>query len=262
MKVTAWFFVLLTCFACSNNKPLFDRTEPTQTGVTFVNQLHETEQENVLAFEYFYNGGGVAIGDLNNDSLPDLFFTGNQVDNKLYRNNGSLTFTDVSAKVGVSGRTGGWKTGVTLADVNADGWLDIYVCYSGLRSDSLRRNQLFINNKSLNSKFPTFTDRATEYGLADAGYSVQANFFDYDRDGDLDCFLINHNLKNFQRKEAAVMRATRDPNAGDKLFRNDAGHFTDVSALAGIKGNPLGFGLSCAVSDLTGDGWPADHHDR
>ena len=155
-----------------------------------------------------------------------------------------------------SGRKGGWKTGVTLADVNADGWLDIYVCYSGLRSDTLRRNQLFINNHSTGGNPPTFTDRAAEYGLADAGYSVQATFFDYDLDGDLDCFLINHNLKNFQRKEAAAMRATRDPNAGDKLFRNEGGHFVDVSEGAGIKGNPLGFGLSCAVSDINGDGRP------
>ncbi|MFD2573411.1 VCBS repeat-containing protein [Spirosoma soli] len=217
-----------------------------------MNQLRETEQENVLAFEYFYNGGGVAAGDLNNDGLPDLFFTGNQVENKLYINKGKLVFTDISATAGVSGRKGGWKTGVTLADVNADGWLDVYVCYSGLRSDSLRRNQLFINNHNL-----TFTDRAAEYGLADSGYSVQANFFDYDRDGDLDCFLINHNLKNYQRKEAAVMRAERNYNAGDKLFQNDGkGHFTDVSVKAGIKGNPLGFGLGVSVSDVNSDGYP------
>ena len=239
----------------------------------------------MLAFEYFYNGGGVATGDLNNDGLVDLFFTGNQVDNKLYLNKGklngsSLRFEDVSAKAGIRGRKGGWKTGVTLADVNADGWLDIYVCYSGLRSDSLRRNQLFINNKNL-----TFTDRAAEYGLADSGYSVQANFFDYDLDGDLDCFLINHNLKNYQRKEAAVMRAERDYNAGDKLFRNmtrerrkggrggeeegETGRmlgahsslsssppFIDVSEQAGIKGNPLGFGLGVSVSDVNRDGYP------
>lgn len=261
-----WIGVLFSLAGCQHTEPLFQKTNPADTGVTFINQLQENEQENVLAFEYFYNGGGVAAGDLNNDGLVDLLFTGNQVDNKLYINKGNqngsalaepLQFEDVSAKAHISGRQGGWKTGVTLADVNADGWLDIYVCYSGLRPDTLRRNQLFINNKNL-----TFTDRAVEYGLADAGYSVQATFFDYDRDGDLDCFLINHNLKNYQRKEAAVMRNERDPNAGDKLFRNDGGptsrqgHFTDVSEQAGIKGNPLGFGLSCTVSDLNGDGWP------
>ncbi len=241
----------LFLLACSEKPPLFEKTNPNTTGVTFVNQLQETEQENVLAFEYFYNGGGVAAGDLNNDGLTDLIFTGNQSANKLYVNKGELSFTEASAKAGIAGRAGGWKTGVTLADVNADGWLDIYICYSGLRPDSLRRNQLFINNHNL-----TFTDRAPEYGLADAGYGVQATFFDYDRDGDLDCFLINHNLKNYQRKEAAVMRYERDANAGDKLFRNEGGHYVDVSEAAGIRGNALGFGLSCAVSDINGDGWP------
>ncbi len=269
---------------------------PQTTGVDFINQLRETEQENVLAFEYFYNGGGVAVGDLNNDGLADLFFTGNQADNALYLNQGDFKFENVTAKAGVAGRPGGWKTGVTLADVNADGWLDIYVCYSGLRPEHLRRNQLFINN----GKTPpllggpkggkagagelSFTDHAAEYGLDDPGYSVQATFFDYDLDGDLDCFLLNHNLKNYQRKEAAVLRAERDPNAGDKLFRNEArpappapeggafcgsngappsgaggagrAFFVDVSASAGIKGNPLGFGLGVAVSDLNGDSWP------
>jgi len=279
MTKFVWLAVLLGMTACRNNDPLFQKTEAASTGVTFVNQLRETEQENVLAFEYFYNGGGVAAGDLNNDGRVDLFFTGNQVSNALYINRtppgtDELRFDELTRKAGVGGRANGWKTGVTLADVNADGWLDIYVCYSGIRPDSLRRNQLFINNHDL-----TFTDRAAEYGLADAGYSVQATFFDYDRDGDLDCFLINHNLKNYQRKEAAVMRAERDPNAGDKLFRNmsaeqqsdatqparssatpgaagPAPRFVDVSAAAGIKGNPLGFGLGCSVSDINRDGWP------
>ncbi len=247
-------FVFLT--ACTKTVPLFEKTGAEVTGVQFVNQLRETEQENVLDFEYFYNGGGVATGDLNNDGLADLFFTGNQVDNKLYINKGDLRFDDATAKAGVSGRRGGWKTGVTLADVNADGWLDIYVCYSGRRPDSLRRNQLFINNHNRQGGYPTFSERAAQYGLADSGYSVQANFFDYDRDGDLDCFLINHGSSDYQRQEAAVMRTKRDPNAGDKLFRNEGGRFVDVSEAAGIKGNPLGFGLSCAVSDVNRDGWP------
>ena len=253
MKVCLVFIGVFFLFSCSEKPPLFTKTDSQITGVTFVNKLEETEKENVLAFEYFYNGAGVAAGDLTNDGLVDLYFAGNQVSNKLYVNKGDLKFDDVTAKAGVAGRAGGWKMGVTLADVNADGWLDIYVCYSGLRPDSLRKNQLFINNHNL-----TFTDRATEFGLADSGYSVQASFFDYDLDGDLDCFLINHNLKNYERKEAAVMRAKRDYNAGDKLFRNDGPtkHFTDVSEQAGIKGNPLGFGLGCSVSDINGDGWP------
>ncbi|MBC8151324.1 MAG: VCBS repeat-containing protein, partial [Bacteroidetes bacterium] len=267
MTTYVWIGALLLLASCRNSDPLFQKTNPDQTGVTFANQLTETEQDNILAFEYFYNGGGVAAGDLNNDGRVDLFFTGNQVDNKLYFNekavgSDALKFRDVSAKAGVAGRKGGWKTGVTLADVNADGWLDIYVCYSGLRPDSLRRNQLFINNKNSQGGFPTFTDRATEYGLADSGYSMQATFFDYDLDGDLDCFLINHNLKNYQRKEASTMRTERDYNAGDKLFRNeqtgkgDVPFFVDVSEQEGIKGNPLGFGLGVSVSDLNGDGYP------
>ena len=249
---------LLVYTACTKNDHRFEKTDPKATGVTFTNQLIESEQENVLTFEYFYNGAGVAAGDLNNDGKVDLYYTGNQVANKLYINKGGFTFDDITTRAGVAGRSNGWKTGVTLADVNADGWLDIYVCYGGLRPDSLRKNQLFINNHNL-----TFTDRAAEYGLADSGYSVQANFFDYDLDGDLDCFLINHNLKNYQRKEASVMRAERDYNAGDKLFRNDGNvgssaaiHFTDVSEQAGVKGNPLGFGLGVSVSDINRDGYP------
>ncbi|WP_266368785.1 VCBS repeat-containing protein [Tellurirhabdus rosea] len=251
---------------------MFESITPETTGITFTNQLRETEQDNVLAFEYFYNGGGVAAGDFNNDGLTDLYFTGNQVDNALYLNQGELKFEDITAKAGVAGRRGGWKTGVTLADVNADGWLDIYVCYSGLKDESLRRNQLFINNKNL-----TFTDRAAEYGLADAGYSVQATFFDFDLDGDLDCFLINHGHRDNQRKEAAAFRNTRDANAGDKLFRNmmmewrkggrggkeeeitassPSSLFADISEQANIKGNPLGFGLGASVSDINSDGFP------
>ncbi|RAK02203.1 VCBS repeat protein [Larkinella arboricola] len=254
MKFGYLFILILSLglSACQSDQPLFQKLDAGQTGVHFINQLQETEQENILAFEYFYNGGGIAVGDLNNDGLPDLFFTGNQVENRLYVNKGDFAFEDVTRKAGVAGRPNGWKTGVTLVDINADGWLDIYVCYSGQRPDALRKNQLFINNHDL-----TFSDQAERYGLADSGYSVQAGFFDYDRDGDLDCFLINHNLKDYQRKEAAVMRTERDYNAGDKLFRNDGnGHFTDVSEPAGIKGNPLGFGLGLSISDLNQDGYP------
>ncbi|MEZ0487411.1 VCBS repeat-containing protein [Fibrella aquatica] len=265
MKPAVFLLFVAICSSCQNGGTLFEKTDPEQTGLSFANVLQETEQENILAFEYFYNGAGVAAGDLNNDGRVDLYFTGNQVPNKLFLNEGDtaksgtaapLKFTDITEKAGVTGRTGGWKTGVTLADVNADGWLDIYVCYSGMRPDSVRRNQLFINTTNVPGKTPTFTEKAAEYGLDDSGYSVQANFFDYDLDGDLDCFLINHNLKNYQRKEAATMRSERDYNAGDKLFRNDGGHFVDVSEAEGIKGNPLGFGLGISVTDANGDGWP------
>ena len=251
-------------FSCKKSQTLFVKTDPFVTGIKFANILQETEEENILSYEYFYNGGGVAVGDVNNDGKIDVFFTGNQVANKLYLNEGDksspLKFEDISAKAGIEGRNGAWKTGVTMADVNADGWLDIYVCYSGKKEDSLRKNQLFINNHNL-----TFTEKAAEYGLDDSGYSTQAAFFDYDMDGDLDCFLINHNLKNYQRKEASVMRTEQDYNAGDKLFKNEttpslgaAGRtiFTDVTIQAGIKSNALGFGLGLVISDINNDGYP------
>ncbi|RYF66809.1 MAG: VCBS repeat-containing protein, partial [Cytophagaceae bacterium] len=166
MKPAVFLLFVAICFSCQNGSTLFEKTDPTQTGLNFANMLQETEQENILSFEYFYNGAGVAAGDLNNDGRVDLYFTGNQVPNKLFLNEGDTTksataaplkFTDITKKAGVAGRTGGWKTGVTLADVNADGWLDIYVCYSGMRPDSVRRNQLFINNHNGPGNVPTFT---------------------------------------------------------------------------------------------------------
>ena len=237
--------------AMAQNKPLFELLPPAQTGVQFQNTIVENnEEDNVLAYEYYYNGGGVAAGDLNNDGLPELFFTANREPNHLYLNLGGLKFRDISKTAGIGGRKNGWKTGVTLADVNADGWLDIYVCYSGRGDDDSRRNQLWINQKNL-----SFKDEAAAYGLDDPGYGTQAAFFDYDRDGDLDCFILNHNIKEYRNFENDEIRKTRDPLAGDKLFENRDGHFVDVSQQAGIPGNPLGFGLGLAVSDFNADGW-------
>ena len=235
---------------------LFEAVEPSATRVDFSNILTESETQNVLAYEYFYNGGGVAVADFDNDGRPDLYFTGNQVANKLYLNQGDWKFKDVTQQAGVAGRASGWKTGVTVADINADGWLDMYVCYSGNGTAESRKNQLFINQgfRSKNKIF--FTEQAQEYGLADEGYSTQATFLDYDHDGDLDLFLINHNLKNYQRKEAAAMKTAVDAYAGDKLYRNDGARFTDVTAAAGIISNPLGFGLGVSVADFNQDNWP------
>ncbi len=254
-------FLLLLLLACRQKREtLFESLPSSTTGITFANQLTETERDNILTYEYFYNGGGVATGDFNNDGLTDLFFTGNQVPNQLYLNRGGLRFDDASEKAGIGGRPGGWKTGVSLVDVNADGWLDVYVCYSGPNPPEARRNQLFVNTTprtvGKGAAAVTFAESGEAYGLADPGYSTQAAFFDYDGDGDLDCFLMNHNLRGYQRQEAHVMRAARDPFAGDKLMRNDGGRFTDVTEKAGIKGNPLGFGLGLAAADLTGDGRP------
>ena len=261
-KTTLYILIgsILLCLnftACHHDKTLFESLNASETGIQFSNNVTESEQENILSYEYFYNGGGVAAGDFNNDGLVDLYFTGNQIDNKLYLNKGEFHFEDITDKAGVAGRKGGWKTGVSVVDINADGWLDIYVCYSGLRDSALRKNQLFINNHDL-----TFSEKAQKYGLDDSGYSTQATFLDYDLDGDLDCFLINHNLAGYERKEAAVMRTSYDYNASDKLFRNDgnqhgsSSRFIDVSVQSGIKGNPLGFGLGLAVSDVNQDGFP------
>ena len=174
--------------SCQQEKPaphLFEQVK--NSGIDFVNKVQDNDSINILNYRNFYNGGGVAIGDLNNDGLPDVFFTANQGSNKLYLNKGNLKFEDISAKAGFSNKQQ-YSTGVVMVDINNDGWLDIYVCNAGNMNDSnLRRNQLFINNHDL-----TFTESAAKYGLDINGYSTQASFFDYDLDGDLDCFIIEN----------------------------------------------------------------------
>lgn len=231
---------------------LFQLLPSSLTGVNFTNTIKETENLNVLSYEYLYNGGGVAVGDINNDGLQDLFFTGNMQPNKLYLNMGNMQFKDITADANkdLKGRSDGWKTGVTMADVNGDGLLDIYVCYSGNKDVDLRRNQLFVNTG--NNKF---VEKAKEYGLDDPGYSTQAVFFDYDNDGDLDMFLLNHNIKKIDNMELEKYRVTADEMAGDKLFENRGGHFVEVSKKAGINQFPLTFGLGIAIADVNKDGW-------
>ena len=232
--------------------PLFQLLSPNQTSIRFSNDISETENLNVLAYEYFYNGAGVAVGDINNDGLPDIFFTGNMKPNKLYLNLGNMKFKDITKEAcgEMEGRSGGWKTGVTMADVNGDGLLDIYVCYSGKVSDDMRRNQLFINKGNLK-----FAEQAKSYGLDDKSYSTQAAFFDYDNDGDLDMFLLNHSIKKIDNMEFAKFRDDIDDLAGNKLYRNDGNHFTDVTASAGIRQNPMTFGLGIAIADINQDGF-------
>lgn len=230
-------------------QPLFTLLPAKHTKIDFNNEIKETGAQNVLGYEYLYNGGGVAIADINNDGLADIFFTGNMVPNKLYLNLGNCQFKDITRQAGIAGRKG-WKTGVTIADVNADGLPDIYVCYSG-RDAGSRKNQLFINKGNL-----TFIDEAKKYGLDDDGCSTQAIFFDYDIDGDLDMYLLNHNIKAYKNVELSHLKTEYDSLAADKLYRNDDGHFVDVSKHAGISGNPISFGLGVAVSDVNNDGWP------
>lgn len=236
-------------WASSQQGPLFESLSPQKTGITFKNILEENPKSNVLTYEYFYNGGGVAVGDINNDGLDDIYFTGNMKPNALYLNQGNFKFKEIAASAGVDCKTG-WKTGVTMADVNGDGYLDIYACYSAKGDPEKRRNKLFINNGNL-----TFTEKAAEVGLDDPGHATHASFFDFDRDGDLDMYLLNHNVVVIREFEYAKAKETRHPYAGDKLFRNDNGHFVDISSEAGIKGNPLGFGLGITVADVNKDGW-------
>ncbi|MES2730232.1 MAG: VCBS repeat-containing protein [Bacteroidota bacterium] len=245
--------LFIPCFVACQEKPadkLFALLDADKTHIHFINQIQETETDNVLNYEYFYNGGGVAAADFNNDSLIDLYFTANQGEDKLYLNEGKLAFRDITQPAGLSWK-GEWKTGVTIVDINKDGWLDIYVSVSGnVGHPALRRNKLYINNKNL-----TFTDQAADYGLDLATYSTQSAFFDYDNDGDLDAYLLNHNVKDFKRFDVEAVHAMRDSLAGHRLMRNDQGGFVDVSAQAGIKGNPIGFGLGIHTADLNGDGW-------
>jgi hypothetical protein len=235
---------------------LFRLLESKQTGVDFVNPISETENQNVMSYEYYYNGGGVAVGDINNDGFDDLFFTSNMGANKLYLNLGAkgekMKFKDITASAGkgLEGRRGGWKTGVTMADVNGDGLLDIHICYSGKVKDEDRKNQLFINQGNLK-----FVEQAKEYGLDNISYSTQAAFFDYDNDGDLDMMLLNHTTKKIDNMELAKFRTQTDELAGNKLFENQKNHFVEVTQKAGIHQYPLTFGLGIAIADVNQDGW-------
>jgi enediyne biosynthesis protein E4 len=266
MRLLVFCLLFLTILSCktTTNDSVFEKLDPSITNVNFVNQITETEEDNVLNYEYFYNGGGVASADFNNDGLTDLFFTGNQTPNKLYLNKGNLTFEDITEKAFPSEKNAkNWHTGVTVVDINNDGWQDLYVSVSAnIDHPELRKNKLFINNKNLTGSTPRFTDKAAEYGLDLETYSTQSAFFDYDKDGDLDCYILNHNVKDFKRFDVEAVHFMRDSLAGHRLMRNEGsptgsgGGFVDVSLKAGIKGNPIGFGLGINISDLNGDNWP------
>src|SRR6185436_1273976 len=221
-----------------------------QTGIEFSNDLIYTEEFNPYTFRNFFNGGGVAIGDINNDGLPDIFFCSNQNSNKLYLNKGNFQFEDITLKAGVASE-GVWSTGVTFADVNGDGLLDIYVCKSGDFKGKNRANALYINNGNL-----SFTDKAKEYGLNNMGLSTHAVFFDYDHDGDLDCYLLNNSFRSVGNYDLIKdQRRIPDTLGGNKLYRNDNNHFDDVTAFAGIYSSKIGFGLGVTIADVNNDGW-------
>ncbi|WP_036154049.1 VCBS repeat-containing protein [Maribacter forsetii] len=252
-RLFSFLILLILVFSCSTQEEkLFTKLEANVTGIKFKNILKETEAFNVLEYGYLYNGGGVSVGDLNNDGLPDIYFTGNMVGSRLYINKGNFEFDEIAEKAGVFAE-GLWNTGTTMADVNGDGLLDIYVCRSAAPSPKMRKNLLFINNGDL-----TFTESASKYGLANSGYSTQASFFDYDKDGDLDVYILNHSTQEYAGfgQITASLKNKQNSAYSDKLYRNDNGKFKDVSSNVGLVSNILGFGLGVAISDINNDGWP------
>jgi len=261
LSISLGVFLLLSFYSCKQREktatPLFQLMD--KTGIDFNNKVEDGKVENSFLFRNFYNGGGVAIGDINNDGKPDVFFTSNMGDNKLFLNKGNWQFEDITPKAGFR-QDSMWSTGVVMADINGDGWLDIYVCNSGHMSTGNRRNKLYINNHNL-----TFTEQAAKYGLDISAYTTQVSFFDYDMDGDLDCFMINNSpipinqlgyandrdLPEQQWKVGAFLKG-----GGDHLFQNNGGHFTEVTKQAGIHGSLISFGLGVSVADINGDGYP------
>jgi enediyne biosynthesis protein E4 len=238
---------------------LFTLLDSSKTHIQFSNTLTESADDNVLLYQYFYNGAGVAIADLNGDGLEDIYFTANISDDKLYLNKGHMQFKDVTNIAGVAGRADGWKTGVTMVDINGDNKMDIYVCYSGSNPLNRRKNQLFINMGNDADGVPHFKEEAEQYGLADGSFSTQAYFFDYDGDGDLDMLLLDHNPRQFTNLDdvtVPMLEKIPDPMSGTKLYRNDNGHFTDVTLKAGIHNSGLSYGLGAGIADINGDGWP------
>ncbi|WP_245167575.1 VCBS repeat-containing protein [Croceivirga sp. JEA036] len=254
MKYTGYLSLLILIISCSKSdkKPdtLFVLTDSTATGISFSNELTYTNDFNVYKYRNFYNGGGVALGDINNDGLLDIYMTANQKENKLFLNKGNFTFEDITKTAKVAGNKP-WSTGVTMVDINADGNLDIYVCNSGNLDGTNKQNELFINNGD-----GTFIEQAAAYGLDDKGFSTHASFFDYDKDGDLDAYILNNSYQaigSFDLRR--VERPKKDLLGGDKLLRNDNGKFVDVSQEAGIYGSVIGFGLGVTVGDVNNDGW-------
>ncbi len=254
-KLSGFLLLLAACRSSDTTPYLFEVMEHEQTGLAFSNKLTPTPQLNMLKYMYFYNGAGVGAGDFNNDGLIDLFFASNQQQNTLYLNTGNLHFKDVTAEAKIP-RDSGWSTGVSVADVNHDGLLDIYICRVGNYETLHSHNQLLICT-GIKNGIPQYEERAKEYGLDFSGFSTQAVFFDYDLDGDLDMYLLNHSLRyNSTFAPRDSYRNTYDSLSGDRLYRNDNGHFTDVTRESGINSTVIGYGLGVAVADINLDGYP------
>ncbi len=263
----------LTILSCNQKKEvskdqsqgtnaLFTKLASDKTGIDFINHVTNQKDFNIFKYRNFYNGGGVAIGDINNDGLPDVYFTSNMEKNKLYLNKGDFNFEDISESSGTMGDKS-WSTGVVMVDINADGWLDIYVCNAGNVKGDDQKNELFINNgPSADSGTITFTEKASAYNLADSGFTTHTAFFDYDLDGDLDAYILNNSFIPVSSVGYSDKRELRSKDwdlpemfkgGGDKLLRNDEGVFTDVSEAAGIYGSLIGFGLGVTIGDINSD---------
>ncbi|MBL0101260.1 MAG: VCBS repeat-containing protein [Saprospiraceae bacterium] len=253
LRISLPIFTILYLCQCSDKafNEQFTLLESNDTGLKFRNKLKEDENFNIFKYQYYYNGGGVAVADFNNDGMQDVFFTGNMVKNRLFVNKGNLEFNDITESSGVAINEG-WCTGANAVDINNDGWMDIYVCRAGYPFPKLRKNLLLINNGNL-----TFTDKAAEYGLDDDSYSTHSAFLDYDKDGDLDMFLLNHSDLQYSKGSLEIfkLKNKREPELESKLFRNDNGKYVEVTESAGIKGNVLSLSLGLRVVDINNDGW-------
>ena len=231
------FIIVILFSQCTRSPKQFTELSAEITGLNFRNDIVETQHTNIMTYEYSYNGAGVAAGDINNDGLADLYFSGNSVPNKLFINKGNFRFEDITAQSKTEGRKD-WRTGVTMADVNADGLLDIYVCYSGDLPGIKRTNELLINKGLDKNGKPVFLDEALQWGIADSAYSTQSSFFDYDKDGDLDMILINHNPRPFPNLDEAYLTFLKNkPNltTGVKLFQNTGNSFRESTPSPKLK---------------------------
>jgi hypothetical protein len=260
IKVNSVILLLMLLTGCASKKkveaPLFEALDSKRTGLDFNNHLSYTQEFNLFKYIYFYNGSGIGAGDFNNDGLIDLFFGSNQQQNKLYLNTGNLKFKDVTSTAAIP-QDSGWSTGISVVDINNDGLLDIYVCRVGQYETLHSKNQLLINQGVNKDGVPSFVDKAHEYGLDFSGFSTQAAFFDYDNDGDLDMFLLNHSVhQNGTFRPRTDFAGTYHPLSGDRIFRNDGNVFTDVTKQTGINSTAIGYGLGIAIADVNLDGYP------